>query len=143
MAWFTAGDIDATIGTATRLALVGSATTAGSAFARFEEWARADVQSAGHVAGYTISDVETNATVQRLAIAAFYSMAAGARKGQPVPERIKEDLYRLEQLRSGEYPIPGLTPSERDGIGGVKFSSTTGADARGQRFSRKKITGYW
>ncbi len=143
MAWFTAGDVDAAFGQETRLALVGSATTSGSSFALFETWARGDVQSAAHVAGYSISDDETSDTVKRLAMAAWYSMAAGARKGHPVPDRIKEDLYRLEQLRTGEYPIPDLTPSERDGIGGVKFSATSGTSGREQRFSRKKLKGYW
>ena len=143
MAWFTAGEVDNAITTATRLALVGSATGTNSSFAQHEAWARGDVQSAALNAGYELGDITTNATVKRLAIAAWYSMAAGARKGLPIPDRIKEDLYRLEGLRTGRYRLPGVSPSEQDGIGGVKFSATTGANGRAQVFSRKKLRYSW
>lgn len=145
MAWFTSGEVDNAFTTATRIALVGSATGTASAFAQYEAWARGDVQSAAENAGYTLADTTSNDTVKRLAIAAWYSMAAGGRKGLPLPDRIKEDLYRLEQLREGNYRIPGLSPSERDGIGGVKFSSisTTSSNGRVQYFSRKKLRYSW
>lgn len=145
MAFFTAGEVDNAITTATRVGLVGSATTAGSAFAQFEAWARGDVQSAALNAGYALGDTTTNDTVKRLSIAVWYSHAAGVRKGIEIPDRIKDDLYRLEQLRVGEYRLPGLTPSARDGIGGVKFSSTstTATNGRVQYFSRSKLRYSW
>lgn len=145
MAWFTAGEVDNAFTTATRIAIVGTATGTSSAFAQYEAWARGDVKSAAENAGYTLGDTTSNATVKRLAIAAWYSMAGGGRKGLPIPDRIKEDLYRLEQLREGNYRIPGLSPSERDGIGGVKFSSTstTATNGRTQYFSRSKLKSSW
>lgn len=145
MAYFTSGEIDNALGIATRIALVGSATGTSSAFAQFEEWARSDVQSAALNAGYELDDTTTNAAIKRLSIAVWYSYAAGARKGMPIPDRIRDDLYRLEQLRVGEYRLPGVTPSSRDGVGGVKFSSTstTATNGRVQYFSRSKLRYSW
>ena len=143
MAYFTSGHVDNAITTATRIGLAGSAVTAGSPFAQFEAWARADVKSAALNAGYELSDTSDDANVQRLAIAAWYSYAAGARKGIEIPDRIKEDLFRLEQLREGKYRLPGLTPSARDAIGGVKFSATTGTNGRVAYFSRSALKNSW
>lgn len=145
MAYFTSGHVDNAITTSTRIGLVGSAVAAGSPFAQFEAWARADVKSAAMNAGYELTDTSTDANVQRLAIAAWYSYAAGARKGIEIPDRIKEDLFRLEQLRRGEYRLPGLTASARDAVGGVKFSSTIASSTSGrvQYFSRGKLKNSW
>lgn len=124
MAYFSSGDVDAAITTATRLKVVGSATSSGSVFGKFERWARSDVQAALQVAGYSAGDTTTNDTVQRLAIARWVMLTYGARKGMEIPASIRDDLYRLEQVRTGDYPIPGLSADAEDGIGGAKFSTT-------------------
>ena len=122
MTWFTAGTVKQAITTDTFVGLVGSATTTGSAFGLFERWARSDVKAALQVAGYTPGDTTTNDTVIRLAIARWCMHANGTRKGMEIPPTIREDLYRLDQVRTGDYPIPGLTPDSEDAIGGSKFS---------------------
>ena len=124
MAFFTSGDVEAAITTDTRVGLVGTATTSASAFAKLERWARSDVQAALQVAGYTVGDTTDNDTVQRLAIARWCMLAFGSRKGLEIPATIRDDLYRLDKVRTGDYPIPGLTADSEDGIGGAKFSST-------------------
>ena len=146
MAWFTAGEVDRAITTATRVALVGtSVATASTSFAMFEAWARSDVSAAAANAGYTLAGTTTNAALKRLGIAVWYAYAAGARKGIEIPDRIKTDLYLVEQLREGKYRIPGATPSAQDGVGGVKFSSTssTSSNGRVQYFSRSKTRYSW
>lgn len=141
MAFFTAGTVDAAITTATRTGLVGSATTSGSPFALFERWARSDVKAALQVAGYSASDTTTNETVERLAVARWCMHAFGTRKGFELPDTIRDDLYRLEQVREGNYPIPGLTPNSEDGIGGSKFSNTSASATNGRPryFSRSEF----
>lgn len=144
MAYFTSGEVDAAITTTTRIGLVGSATTTASSFGQYEKWARSDVQAAAQVAGYSLGDTTSNDTIKRLAIAKWYSLAASIRSGIPIPDEIREQLFRLEQLRLGQYPIPGLTPSSRDGVGGSKFSSQseTSTSGRTQFMSRSKLFGW-
>lgn len=145
MAIITAGYVDRAIGTATRIAFVGTASSAGSAFAQFERTARSVVASRAAVKGYAIGTSSDNAFVQMLVLGQWYFFAGGMRKGLEVPPAINDALVKLDQVSKegeGALPIPGLTPSTRDGIAGVKFSETTGATARVQYFSRTKMSGW-
>lgn len=142
MAIITAGYVDRAIGTATRVAFVGTATGTGSAFLQHEAAARAVVASRAQVKGYAIGTSSDNAFVKLLVLSQWYFLAGGMRKGLEVPPAIAEGLRALEQVSKtgdGALPIPGMTPSTEDGIGGVQFSTTTGTDARVQYFSRDKM----
>ena len=47
----------------------------------------------------------------------------GARKGISVPPALAEQVTGLwRAIATGEVQIPGMTPTSRDGVGGVKFS---------------------
>lgn len=143
MAWFTSGEVDQAITTATRIALVGTSTATSSAFRTFEAWARADVTAAAANAGYSLATTTTNQAIKRLGISAWYSFAASTRKGLALPDRVKGDLFIIEELRAGRYRIPGATPSAQDGVGGVDFSETSGTSGRTQYFSRSKLRSGW
>lgn len=135
MAWITAGEVDLEIGTATRIGIAGSATTSGSAFALFERRARSDVKAYAAIAGYEdLGDTTDNDTLKSLCVAQWYLRASGSRKGMSVPESIKDQLFRLEMLRRGDYSIPGLTPSAQNAIGGSAFSKVGTADASRKRY---------
>lgn len=138
MAYLTAGYLDLIIGTATRTAL--AANTA--AVSAFEKLARAEVQAAAQVAGYSIGNTSTNDMVQWLTAAEWFRLAGGLKKGIVVPDAVQVALEDLKLVREGKKPIPGLTPSTEDGIGGTKFSDTseTSSSARVQYFSRSKMT---
>lgn len=142
MAILTTEYVDNAIGTATRIAFVGSATGTGSAFLQHEAAARSIVASRAAVKGYAIGTSSDNDFVRTLVLGQWYMMAGGLRKGLEVPDAIRNAIVALEQVaQSGEgaLPIPGMTPSTEDGIGGVKFSSSTGTGARVQYFSRTKM----
>lgn len=137
MAFLTIGTVNLAIGTATRSALCNTA-----GFVAFEAMARAEVQSAAQVAGYSLGNTSTNGMVQWLTLGQWYVKAAMLRKGIEPPEMIRASIADLELVRKGEKPIPGVTPSTEDGIGGTQFSSTSEDDADGriQHFSRTKMS---
>ncbi len=138
MAFLTAGYIDQAIGTATRVAL--AANTAAVLF--FEKLARAEVQAAAQVAGYSLGNTSTNDMVQWLALAQWFRLAGGLKKGLVVPDAVQVAIEDLQLVREGKKPIPGISPSTEDGIGGTKFSesSDTSESARVQYFSRAKLS---
>lgn len=103
-------------------------------FDQYEEQARVTVQAAAQVAGYTIADDSANATVKLLVLGQWVLLAYQLQKGLDVPPAIRTYLNWLELIRSGDMPIPGLTPSSRDGIGGTKWSSRVGANGRTRVF---------
>lgn len=141
MAIITAGYVDRAIGTSTRIALVGTAAGTGSAFAQFEAQARSVVAAKAQIKGYSIGTSSTNDFVRLLVLGQWYFFAGGMRKGLEVPPAIADAINKLDEVSRDEnaLPIPGLSPSTDDGIGGVQFSaSTTGA--RSQRFSRSKLS---
>ena len=140
MAYVDSAYLDLLIGTATRTAL--AANTA--AVTAFEKLARAEVQAAAQVAGYTISNTSTNDMVQWLAAAQWFRFAGGLKKGLNVPEAVQIAINDLELVRKGEKPIPGLSPSTEDGIGGTKFSETSedSETSRPQYFSRAKLSSW-
>lgn len=138
MAYLTSGYVDLAVGTQLRSALAPST----AAFLIFEGQARAAVQAAAQVAGYSIGNTSTNDMVRLLALSQWFYFAGGFRRGIEPPPIVKEYFDRLEQVRKGEYPIPGLTQSTEDGISGSQFSSTdeTSTTSRPQFFSRTKLT---
>ena len=137
MAYLTIGYVNVALGTATRSAL---ANTAG--FALYEKMARAEVQSAAQVAGYSLGNTSTNDMIQWLTLGQWYLFAGGLKKGLQPSEFVQRSIETLELVRKGEKPIPGVTPSTEDGIGGTQFSSTSEDDADGriQHFSRTKMS---
>jgi len=92
------------------------------------ELARAALENAGYAPG----DSSTNRGVINVAIAAFIGMAYG-RVGLEIPPALETRFGGLlEGTRTGEVPVPGLSASKEDGVGGVRFSPTTGAGAKPQ-----------
>lgn len=144
MAILTSDYVDRAITTSTRVALVGTATGTASAFAQFEAMARATVSSKAAVKGYTIASDSTNDMVRLLCVGQWFFWAGGFRKGLEVPPTIKASMDMLEAVEQG-LPIAGLTPSTRDGIGGLVASNTSPSSTSGRpaRFSRKKLDPYW
>jgi hypothetical protein len=138
LAYLSTGYVDAALGTATRIAI--APTTAG--FVIFEGQARAAVQAAAQVAGYSLGNTSTNDMVRLLALSQFFYFAGSFRKGIEPPPIVKEWFAKLDLVRTGEYPIPGLSPSTEDGIAGSQFSSTAEDDSEGrvQYFSRSKLS---
>lgn len=115
-----------------------------NAFDQFEAMARAKVKAACAFAGYELGDTTTNDMVKMLTLGQWVWIAYGARKGLEVPGAILDSLRLLDGVRQGEVPIPGLTPSSRDGVGGTKFSTTStnvasSVDTRPRMFGRKQL----
>lgn len=137
MALIDTSYVDNAIGTALRITVAPST----AAFNQYEEQARAVVQAAAQVAGYSVGNTSDNATVQLLALGQWYRFATGLRKGIEIPEPIQASIDQLALVRTGDLPIPGMSPSTRDGIGGVKFSDTdeNSDSGRPQYFSRSKL----
>lgn len=127
--------VDNAIGTATRLAMAPNT----GAFLQYERQARAKVTAAAAVAGYSLATSSSNDLIRLMTLGQWYFFAGGLRKGLETPPAISDALDMLEQLRAGQLPVPGLTPSSRDGVSGVRFSATSGADGRPQYFSRKAM----
>lgn len=149
MAIITAGYVDRAIGTATRIAFVGTATGTGSAFAQHEAAARSIVASRAQVKGYAIGTSSDNAFVQLLVLGQWYWLAGGMRKGLEVPPAIGDAMAKLDEVAPKDsskaaLPIPGMTPSTDDGIGGSQFSQSIGTSStdRVQYFSRSKMQGW-
>lgn len=136
--FITSAYVDLALGTATRIAL--APTTAG--FIVFEGMARAEVQAAAQVAGYSIGNTSSNDMVKLLAVGQFFLAAGGLKKGLPPSEYIQRAIADLDLVRTGKKPIPGLSPSTEDGIGGTQFSSSSDDDTDGrvQHFSRAKLS---
>jgi len=144
MAILTSGDVDRAIGTATRIALVGTASSAGSAFSQYEKQARAVVTAKAQLKGYSIATNSTNDFVRLLVLGQWYFFAGGMRKGLEVPAAIANAINLLDEVarEKNALPIPGLDADTEDGIGGSKFSVTTegSTNARVQFFARSKMT---
>lgn len=145
MAILTPQYVDNAIGTGTREALVGTATGTGSAFLQHEAAARAIVASRAAVKGYTIAEDTDNDFVRLLVLGQWYALAGGLKKGLELPPAIADAMAKLDQVAKtgdGALPIPGLSPSTRDGVGGVRFSRTSGPDGRRQYLSRKALVNW-
>jgi hypothetical protein len=142
MAWVTSTDLGYAIGSGQVTALgLGDATT----YAQFELQARATVVAVTQHAGYaafedtlTAGEVSTG-FLQKLIIAVLARDAYASRKGIALPsqtsEMITSGLSMLDAVYSKSLPIPGLEPDTLGGIGGVKFSPTTGDSARARVFA--------
>jgi len=141
MAWFTSAELDDFIGSGTRAALDGSDT---DTFDQFEAQARATVQSVLISQGYTVGTTTTNTFVKMLAMGQWYLFAASTRKGIEMPESVKQIIGMLNAVFEGRLPIPGLTPSAADGVGGVKASSSseTSDVGRPPRMKRSDLRGW-
>jgi hypothetical protein len=129
--------VDSAIGTSLRGALAPST----AAFNIYEKQARAAVQAAAQVAGYSIGNTSTNDMVQLLTLGQWFFFAAGMRKGIETPPAIQASIDKLAEVRDGRWPLPGLSPSTEDGVGGSKFSDTseTSTASRHAYFSRDKL----
>lgn len=133
MAFITSGYVDLMIGTALR----GKLTPSSAIFAQHEAAARALVSAAARPAGYTLGTTTDDELIKLATFGQWYVLAGGLRKGLEPPPSVKEAMSILASLRKGELP-PGLAPDRRDGIGGTRFSSQTGARARTTKLTRDK-----
>lgn len=136
MAWIDSTYVDNAIGSTVRSAVTGASSTV---FDQFEAAARARVQEAASVAGYSLPDSGVTDQLKDLCCGIWIILAYGDRKGLQVPERFRDVLYRLDMVSNGKARLVGYTPSSRDGIGGSSFSATSGADGRPQQMSRTKL----
>lgn len=140
MAWLTRDDINYAIGTA--VALKVAPTTA--SFDAAETRARMKVRAAYLYAGYSLDNEHPTELAKHLAIGQWVLDRYGLQKGLVVPDAIADYINMLELVRRGELPDPDATVNTRDGIGGVKFSSTSQlmADGKPPRFSRDELRGW-
>lgn len=148
MAWITAGYVKAAITTATYNAVAPSTAV----FTQFEAGARAHVSAVLQYAGYSspgdslTAGTHTTAFLQRLALGVWCRDVFAARKGikHPLPEAAASALSTLEAVYEKKLPVPGGTPSTRDGYSGGQFSPTNASstDGRPQQFSRSKLSGF-
>jgi len=132
--YLTTADVDALISTEVRQALFTAAaegsTYDSTQFDRAAELASVTARAALENAGYNSGDATTHDLVVVVALGVFVRMAFG-RKGEPVPESIEAAIGNLpEGVRIGEVPVPGLTPDAKSGVGGNRWSPTTGTGAR-------------
>lgn len=144
-AYITAVDVDAFIGQATRSALFndGNGFTT-STFLKVVYNASSLVKAAAHAAGYTsLGDTTTNDTIKTATLGQFLVMAYN-RKQQRVPAEFYEQINLTSEIREGRVPIPGMSPSTQDAVGGVSFSetSTSVSGARYNVFSRGRLDVY-
>lgn len=141
MAWIDSDDVDALIGEDVRLAVAPDNDT----FDRHERGARARVQSALLAAGYTTTatltdlDEPTTDLLVELCVGQWVLRAFYGRKGFVIPPSIVDTFHMLRDVRSGDMPIPGLTPSIVGGVGGFAASETEGTEGRPQVFSREAL----
>jgi hypothetical protein len=144
MAWISTGYLDNLLGQSTRLAV--APTTA--VFDQFEGSARAKVvavlQHAGYASPGTALTDGSDAThfLRMLASAQWCREAFGNRKGIKFPPAITDAFGLLDAVWDKKIPVPGLQPATADGFGGSRFSATSGTNAREQRFSRSKLSGF-
>lgn len=91
--------------------------------------ARASAKNAGYDTGEQ-NDGTGSEMVKALAISAFVQGAYG-RKQQTPPEATMSIIGALiEAARTGDLPIPDLSPSAQDAVGGVRFTDSTSLDSR-------------
>lgn len=141
MAWIDTDDVDDLITEDVRLAVSPDSAT----FDAHERGARARVQAAliaaGYTVGSTLDDVDEEAAdlLRELILGQWILRAFHGRKGFQIPPAIVDTFHMLRDVRNGELPIPGLTPSTLGGVGGFEASPTTGSTAREQVFSREAL----
>jgi len=131
-------DFDALVGGRTRLVLFDDSAAedgtgySSTLFDRAAQLASIRARAAMENAGYSPGDSTTEDGVTIVALAALISFAFG-RKGLSVPEATQTILADLlEGVRVGDVPIPNLSPSSADGVGGIKSTdrSTTSTTGR-------------
>lgn len=107
------------------------------------EDADAVVDAALANAGYSTGLVTPPQLVKLASFGQFLAQAYG-RKGLKVPDQFLTFVNLAEGIRSGAVPVPSMTPTARDAVGGVSFSesSSTITSARPQVFSRAKLDVY-
>lgn len=139
MAWFTVADgyIDNAITTAVRQKV--APTTA--SFNDAELLARKRVQAAYLHSGYSLDNDSPTDLAKSIAKALWIIERYGSHAGMSVPQQWLDVASILNGIWSGEYPDPDSDPNTRDGIGGVKFSSTseTSTSGRPSRLSRSEL----
>jgi len=91
--------------------------------------ARASAKNAGYDTGDQ-NDGTGSEMVKALSLSAFVQMAYG-RKQQTPPEATMSIIGALiEAARTGDLPIPDLSPSAQDAVGGVRFTDSTSLGSR-------------
>jgi hypothetical protein len=91
--------------------------------------ARASAKNAGYDTGEQ-NDGTGSEMVKALALSAFVQLAYG-RKQQTPPDATMSIIGALiEAARTGDLPIPDLSPSAQDAVGGVRFTDSTSTGSR-------------
>ena len=136
MAWVTTTTLGYAIGSGQVTALFGGSQPT---FDQFELGARGTIGAVLQHAGYEIpttltADTAATGLIMQIAHALIEEQAYATRKGIAMPQastdRIAGARSLLDAIYSKKLPIPGWEPSTLAGIGGSKFSPTTGDSAR-------------
>ena len=139
MAYIDTDDMDALVGEDVRQALFTDESDSGAynstKFARAAAMATDIVRAACLNAGY--ADPGTTTSIELLKAATLGAMIDWAfRRRQEVPGEYAYLIALPEAIRTGEVPVPGLTPDAQNAPGGVRFtdSSTTSSTGKPSRF---------
>jgi hypothetical protein len=111
---------------------VADGLASGSALTQYIAMASALVDTALVNAGYEVP-TSANDTVKLATLGAMLPLIYGGRAGIQVPEGLATQAVGLwKAMATGEVQIPGMTPTARDAVGGVKFtdSSTSSTSSR-------------
>lgn len=110
---FTAAAADTTTG-----------ATSSTVLTQLIQSASALVDSALRNAGYTPPTSTAPDFVKTATLGALIPLVY-SRDQIPIPEgyQVYVDAYNV--IRTGEMPVPGLTPNARDAVGGVKFAEAS------------------
>lgn len=136
--YITADDFDALVGADVRQSLWDDGSGYDSAvFNRSAEFASVLARAAAENAGYTTSATETDGSTsddmtKMLALSALVRMGYSRKQLSVPPDLLELIGGLLEAARTGDLPIPDLSPTERDAVGGVKFTNSSATAASGK-----------
>jgi hypothetical protein len=149
--WITTSYIDNLIGSTQRTAVAPTDTV----FDQYELGARGTVISCLLSNGYVgtpdgdatlTSGTLTTGFLQKLTAGVWLRDAYALRKGITLPPVAQDAIAILNAMladaRDGTKlspPVPGLSRSTADGLGGTVFPATTGPNGRPPMFSRQKL----
>ena len=125
--YVTTADVDALIGSDVRKALFSDTDDPADYSSTFFDaqvlMASAVIRSAALNSGYETGATTTSDIVKLAALGQLLMMAYG-RKSQAIPDQFATAINLAEGIRSGQIPIPDLTPTARDAVGGNSFTES-------------------
>lgn len=88
-------------------------------------------------AGYAVPDTAPDA-IKLATLGAALPLLKGIRRGLKVDDQVERHVVNMwRAIATGDVQIPGLTPTARDGIGGVVFSDSSAGSGREPAFAGK------